>query len=61
MGATLGLELAKELRGVQDTVFDSFGVRFPHFAEKPITLKNVEHALCEFSKYSKIHGMLRKG
>jgi len=27
------------------------GLAFPSFLEKPLSLKNVEHALCEYDKY----------
>ena len=31
--------------------FKAVGLQFPHFLNKKLTLKNVEHALCEYDKY----------
>ena len=31
--------------------FQALGLEFPAFLNKPLSLKNVEHALCEYSKY----------
>ena len=31
--------------------FKAIGLQFPHFLNKKLTLKNVEHALCEYDKY----------
>ena len=31
--------------------FQKLGVHFPAFLNKPFSLKNIEHALCEFDKY----------
>ena len=33
------------------SAFQKLGLQFPAFLNKPFSLKNVEHALCEFSKY----------
>lgn len=48
------------LRRVQDDVFDALGIKFPRWNGVPLTLKNIEHPLCEFKKYNDIHGNLRK-
>uniref|UniRef100_A0A6S8VZA2 5-hmdU DNA kinase helical domain-containing protein n=1 Tax=Ditylum brightwellii TaxID=49249 RepID=A0A6S8VZA2_9STRA len=45
------LEMARILRDYQTTVFDALGVEFPSFCGRGISLKNIEHALCEFQKY----------
>ena len=31
--------------------FQALGLNFPAFLHKPLSLKNVEHALCEYDKY----------
>ena len=31
--------------------FLALGIEFPAFLGRPLSLKNVEHALCEFDKY----------
>jgi len=31
--------------------FERLGMSFPAFIEKPLSLKNIEHALCEYDKY----------
>merc|ERR1712029_628567 len=31
--------------------FERLGLKFPTFLDKPLSLKNVEHALCEYFKY----------
>ena len=33
------------------SAFQKLGLQFPAFLNKPFSLKNVEHALCEFDKY----------
>ena len=48
------VEAAMILREVQNHVFDDLGVQFPCFRGKELTLKNIEHALCEFNKYDAI-------
>lgn len=56
------LELIQQLQKQQDDVFcNCLGVRFPRFAGRPLSLKNIEHALCEFSKYTAMQQKLRKG
>ena len=34
--------------------FAALGLAFPSFLEKPLSLKNVEHALCEYDKYFRL-------
>ena len=46
------LEKARLLRDMQHSAFKALGVNFPWFHGRKITLKNFEHALCEFHKYS---------
>jgi hypothetical protein len=36
------------LRQLQDKVYQALGITFPRFLDREITLKNIEHALCEF-------------
>ena len=54
------LELAKVLHKIQDQVFDDLQVSFPRFEGRELTVKNIEHALCEFNKYDAVQGKLRK-
>lgn len=61
VGESRGLELARFLQSIQVTAFNSFGKGFPYLINEPITLKNVEHSLCEFSKYCKVDAMIRIG
>lgn len=56
------LELIQQLQKRQDDVFcNCLGVRFPRFAGRALSLKNIEHALCEFSKYTAMQKMLSTG
>ena len=34
--------------------FTALGLEFPAFLDKPLSLKNVEHALCEYDKYFRL-------
>jgi hypothetical protein len=43
--------LAKLLASAQNPAFFELGVSFPYFAGRPLSLKNIEHSLCEFEKY----------
>mmetsp|Transcript_29553 Transcript_29553/g.88371 ORF Transcript_29553/g.88371 Transcript_29553/m.88371 type:complete len:278 (-) Transcript_29553:46-879(-) len=45
------LDLAKLLTSLQRQAFSRLGLDFAFFAGRPLTLKNVEHCLCEFAKY----------
>jgi hypothetical protein len=51
--------LTKLLHGIQDQVYRALGLTFPKFMGREITLKNIEHALCEFCKYTNGHVMRR--
>ena len=53
------LKLAILLREMQDGVFRALELSFPRFIGRDITLKNIEHALCEFCKYTDNHVMRR--
>jgi hypothetical protein len=59
--AKQNLEDAKLLQTIQDDVYDALGLKFPKWNGVPLTLKNIEHPLCEFSKYISIQNSLRKG
>ena len=39
------------LRDWQEHIFDALGVKFERFDNRPMSLKVLEHALCEFYKY----------
>ena len=54
------LDLAALLHKIQDDVFRALGLNFPRFHGAALTLKNIEHPLCEFKKYNDIHGNLSK-
>ncbi len=45
------MEMAKNLRDVASIVFESANLKYRAFRGKPISLKNIEHGLCEWSKY----------
>ncbi len=53
------VDAAMLLRSVQNQVFADLGVHFPRFRDKELTLKDIEHALCEFNKYYAIQRSLR--
>jgi len=40
----------KTLRNCQQRVFRRLGVHFPYWQGKPLSLRNIEHSLCEFGK-----------
>ncbi|KAL7486084.1 hypothetical protein ACHAW6_011682 [Cyclotella cf. meneghiniana] len=49
-----GPELLKKavfLRVIQSHVYQAMEITFPRFIGRDMTLKNIEHALCEFCKY----------
>lgn len=48
------------LREIQDDVYSALDIVFPRWNGVPLTLKNIEHPLCEFQKYIEIHKKLRK-
>ncbi|KAL3776597.1 hypothetical protein HJC23_005797 [Cyclotella cryptica] len=45
------LEKAVFLREIQHKVYEALEISFPRFIGRDITLKNIEHSLCEFCKY----------
>ena len=55
------LEKVGFLCSQQETVYKALGLRFPKFREMPLGLKNIEHALCEYSKYSSIQANCLRG
>lgn len=52
------LDKARLLRDIQGDVFLIMNIMFPKFDDRPITLKNIEHVLCEFQKYVSKSGKL---
>ena len=50
-------QMSMTLREVQSDVFRALGIVFPKFIGRDLTLKNIEHALCEFCKYKEDHVM----
>jgi len=46
-----GLELAQKLTKIMDYGFKALNLDFPYFLNRKLTLKNIEHALCEYDKY----------
>jgi len=38
----------------QNDIYSKLGVDFPKWKETPLGLKEMEHALCEYSKYKKV-------
>lgn len=55
------LELAEILCEKQGFFFDALGVNFFQFLKRHISLKNIEHALCEFQKYMGQKAKLQSG
>lgn len=47
------LRLAQELVKHQSIVYEALGLSFPYWEGKALTLKEVEHALCEYSKFKR--------
>jgi len=45
------LPLTLRLTQIMDNGFRALGLEFPYFLQRKLTLKNVEHALCEYDKY----------
>ena len=45
------LELTKQLTRSMDSIFKAMDINFKYFLGKKLSLKTVEHALCEFFKY----------
>ena len=39
------------LSNAQDEVYEALGLKFAKFKGIGLSVKNVEHSLCEFSKY----------
>ena len=44
------LEMTQTLTGLMDPVFDALGINFQYFLGRRISLKAIEHSLCEFDK-----------
>ena len=45
------LTLTKHLTKIMSYCFKSLELNFPYFLNRKLTLKNIEHALCEYDKY----------
>lgn len=45
------IELCKLLNDNQTYIFNCLGLNFVRFDNRTLSLKDIEHALCEFSKY----------
>ena len=60
------MQYVKQLVGSQDLVFEELSsngmhLNFPRWRNKPLTAKEIEHALCEFSKFQRIERNLAAG
>jgi hypothetical protein len=55
------LDLAMLLQRLQDVVYQDLGITFPKWNGVSLTLKNIEHPLCEFFKYSVIQRKMGMG
>jgi hypothetical protein len=49
------------LQRIQDVVYQDLKIIFPKWNGVPLTLKNIEHPLCEFFKYTVIERKMKKG
>jgi len=52
---TSELELAQQLAEKHDQVYKKLGIEFPYWRGRPLTIKEIEHALCEFAKFCSIN------
>jgi hypothetical protein len=59
-GRVLQLVQARALVKHQYLVYQALGITFPYWEGKPLTLKEVEHALCEYSKFRRCGGDAEK-
>ncbi len=48
------VEGLKQLRADQELHFKRLGLKFPYYQGKELTLRNIEHSLCEYGKYWKL-------
>ena len=55
------LFFARLLQEKYDEVYKAMGLVFPRFHGRPITLKHIEHALCEYQKFIAISLKCEKG
>jgi hypothetical protein len=55
------LKKVQLLAKLQDKMFSQLGLEFPYYGGKRLTLKNIEHALCEFHKYVAIQHSKHRG
>ncbi|GAX22796.1 hypothetical protein FisN_24Lh077 [Fistulifera solaris] len=56
-GVEKHLQLARILTALQENAFQILGLEFPYFGGKRLALKEIEHTLCEYSKYNISNGM----
>lgn len=54
IAADPALVQARILTALQDPIFETLGLQFPYWKGKRLTLKEIEHALCEYSKYHRL-------
>jgi hypothetical protein len=59
-GRELQLTQAQALVNNQSLVYQALGITFPYWEGKLLTLKEVEHALCEYSKFKRCGGDAEK-
>jgi hypothetical protein len=55
------LEEAHNLVGCQDLAFQELGMEFPFWQGQKLTIKEIEHALCEYSKYDSLKATSKSG
>jgi hypothetical protein len=46
--------LVNYLYGIQESVYDNLALQFPGMCQRPLSLINIEHSLCEFYKYFRL-------
>ena len=51
VAASEELEMTKTLTRLMDPVFDALGIKFQYFLGRAISMKAIEHSLCEFDKF----------
>jgi hypothetical protein len=47
------VNMITQLRQQQEEYFNLYGLDFKRYDDKELTLRNIEHSLCEFSKYAR--------
>ena len=55
------LELAQSLVICHRQVYRDLGIEFPYWQDRPLTIKEMEHALCEYAKFCSLNHRSHRG